>query len=641
MPVPMKCWFGYFALCGVLTAADIVVLPGKAHLRSGDAREWNSFPQTPQGKSLTIGFDAPEPNAIEHSLILRQRDVKNRTWQVRVNGTTVGVLLEDERRMVCVLPIAAKLLRSGTNKLEVESVGGAVSDDIEVSDIRVLSKAVTSLMRESTVSVKVAPSMPVRITVVDALGFLVPIIAARSTDVVRTGVVYTPDGNTQLHLAAGQYRVYASRGIEYSAPSAAVSVDRGKSAQLRLAMKREMPVPGYVSVDTHVHTFELSGHGDARIDERVLTAAGEGLDVIVSTEHNRRSDYSDAVRRRGLTPWLTTVAGNEVTAAVGHFNVFPVVATSAPPDSREKQWDALMKSLKYPVVIQNHPRDIHSGYRPFDPQNHISLTGTNLNGRPWKANAMEVVNSGAMSSDPLQLVHDWMGLLTHGLRVAGIGASDTHTVDFVPIGQARTYVRGRDIASGIASGETLVSYGLVAMLRQLGAARADGDRIRVPLEVEVRSPSWSGADTIRIFSNGVPVWSKKFDRTSKFKQRIDVPLHRHDTALVAVATGPGVMEPFWEVRKPYQPTSLDWTPIVLGVSSAIWIDGDKDGKRTSPREYARTANDLTSFDDSVAAHALDLLRERGVDLRSPEVRMRFGQRSVYGAYLDQWEAAQK
>jgi hypothetical protein len=637
----IRTWTVFLTIHAAAAAADIAVYPGSAHLRSGDTREWSSFPQTAYGKTLNIHFDALGPNTTENALILRQRDVKNRTWQVRVNGARIGFLLEDERRMLCILPIAPNLLRRGSNNLEIESVGGAYSDDIEVSDIRVQPQGVASLIGESTLSVRVAPSMPVRITVVDPLGYLVPIVAARPADVVRTGVVYTPEGNTEIQLPAGQYRVYASRGFEYSAPSATVRLKAGGTALLRLGIKRELSFPGYVSVDTHVHTLELSGHGDASVDERVLTAAGEGLETIVATEHNRLSDYADSLQRRGLSKWVSSIPGIEVTTAMGHFNVFPAPASSVVPDAREKRWSSLMNSLIHTVVIQNHPRDVHSGYRPFDPKNHISLTGTNLNGRPWKANAMEVVNSGAMASDPLQLVRDWMGLLTHGHRVAGMGASDTHTVDFVPIGQARTYVRGRDVAAGIASGETLVSYGLVATLKQVGAPRPDGDRIQVPIEVEVLSPSWSGADTVQVFSNGVSVWSQRFNRTSRFKRHVTVSLKKHDAALVAVATGPGVMQPFWEVRKPYQPTSLDWTPMVLGVSSPVWLDGDGDRKYTSPRGYARTATDLTAFDDAVAAHALDLLRDTGADLRSEQIRKSFGQRSTYRPYLDQWESANK
>ena len=59
----------------------------------------------------------------------------------------------------------------------------------------------------------------------------------------------------------------------------------------------------------------------------------------------------------------------------------------------------------------------------------------------------------------------------------------------------------------------------------------------------------------------------------KYGRRLSLTLPPHDTALVAVATGPGVLLPFWEVRKPYQPTSDEWKPRVVGVSSAVWFDG--------------------------------------------------------------------
>jgi hypothetical protein len=119
-------------------------------------------------------------------------------------------------------------------------------------------------------------------------------------------------------------------------------------------------------------------------------------------------------------------------------------------------------------------------------------------------------------------------------------------------------------------------------LRQSGAVEPG----RVPVELTVWGPSWSGTDHITIYSNGTPVWQKKpgliRKAGRKFAATIPIPIPVHDTALVAVATGPGVQQPFWEVRKPYQPTSDEWTPMVLGVSRAVWIDADKSGTREAP-----------------------------------------------------------
>ena len=92
------------------------------------------------------------------------------------------------------------------------------------------------------------------------------------------------------------------------------------------------------------------------------------------------------------------------------------------------------------VVVQNHPRDLHLNYRPFDPRHHLSSAGENLIERPFFANAMEVINSGAMYSDMLQLVRDWMGLLNRGLQVAAIGSSDTSVPTENVVSQAASWL---------------------------------------------------------------------------------------------------------------------------------------------------------------------------------------------------------
>jgi hypothetical protein len=106
-------------------------------------------------------------------------------------------------------------------------------------------------------------------------------------------------------------------------------------------------------------------------------------------------------------------------------------------------------------------------------------------------------------------------------------------------------------------------------------------------------------------------------------------------ALVALVTGPGVLQPFWEVRKPYQPTSDDWHPMISGVSRAVWIDVDRSHSRESSLDYAQRVlashkNDiadvvksLASYDSSVTMHVLNLLRAGGTDVRSAPIRDAF------------------
>lgn len=631
----VHCLFLLALLPCLCAGQSISLSKTKSHLRSGEVREWRTFPAASPGATKSIAFEA-QANATEYTLVIRQRDVKNLTWPVILNGQKLGVLQDDERDMVRTLPIPANLLRSGSNTLEIKGERGRFSDDIEIKEIRIETLPVHTWLTQTSVSVRVltdgAPA-PVRLTVVDAEGSLVPFATLRpkAHEAMRTGVLYTPDGVAKIGLPAGEYRIFASRGFEYGAAPKRIKLQSGGASTVELRIRKEVHLPGYISCDTYVHTLELSGHGDASVDERVLTAAGEGLDLIISTEHNKIEDYTPTVHRRNLDQWITAIPGSEVTTAIGHFNIFPTRPGSAPPNPREQDWTTLMGSIwktdGVQVVVQNHPRDLHSNYRPFDPAHHISATGSNRNGRPVRANAMEVVNSGAMSSDPLQLVRDWLGLLTRGIPMAAVGSSDTHTVDFVPIGQARTYIKAdmpETAFRSLAKGETLVSYGLVVELRPSGFIRQKGKRAQVPVELTVYGPSWSAVDRLMIYSNGEIVWEQRLKPNRKagvkLRTKTNLELPRHDAALVAVATGPVVLQPFWEVRKPYQPVSDEWDPMVLGVSSAIWIDGDADETRTAPLDYAQRLvgehredrpalmKALSDFDASVKQHALEILQ---------------------------------
>jgi hypothetical protein len=109
-----------------------------------------------------------------------------------------------------------------------------------------------------------------------------------------------------------------------------------------------------------------------------------------------------------------------------------------------------------------------------------------------------------------------------------------------------------------------------------------------------------------------------------------------------------VLEPFWEVRKPYQPVSDEWSPMVLGVSRAVWVDVDDNGRRDAPLDYATRlvdkaggsasalAAELAGYDAAVTKHALNVLRARGVALDGPEVRGAFasGSARVRDAYTE-------
>src|SRR5439155_8972489 len=351
-----------------------------------------------------------------------------------------------------------------------------------------------------------------------------------------------------------------------------------------------------VSSDTHIHTFTFARHGDATVEERMLTLAGEGLEMPVSTEHNTLVDFAQPARRIGLTNQFTAVLGCEVTTRAGHFNVFPIRPGSPVPDARLESWPDLMKSIRstpgVQVIVLNHPRDVHDRFIPFAETNFNGVTGENRRDFEFGFNAVELINSGALRSDWRQVYHDWFALLNYGYRLTGVGASDSHDVSRYIVGQGRTYIQCPDQNPGaldieeacknLQQGRALVSLGLLTEMKiddKFGVgelATGLGEKLRVA--VTVLGPAWTSADRVELYANGSLLREQRVEPSSrageKAKLNWTIPRPPHDVYLVAIASGPGVTSPHWAIARPYQPTSPAWEPRVIGSTNPIWVDAD-------------------------------------------------------------------
>src|SRR5262249_15164060 len=143
-------------------------------------------------------------------------------------------------------------------------------------------------------------------------------------------------------------------------------------------------------------------------------------------------------------------------------------------------------------------------------------------------------------------------------------------------------------------GKVMVSCGLLAEIT-VNDRYGPGDLVpakgEVKVAVRVLGPGWATADRVELFANGVKVREAQIkDRNRdgvKWSGEWALPRPRHDVHLVAVATGPAVTSLHWPIAKPYQPTSPVVESRVIGLTGAVWVDGDGDGKRTSARDYAR------------------------------------------------------
>ena len=645
------------SLLSVPVRADVQVESKIVHLRIEGPREWSSFPETPDAHLLKRSFVATQ-NATPVFLRLRQQDVKQ-IWHVELNGTSIGKLRIDENDMVEYFVVPAGGVIDGENELRIyQDEKSAVPDDVRIGEVVLGETDVETARSEFHVEIRVIDEgtgklLPSRITVTNSGGAL-QAVGATSNDhlAVRPGIVYTSTGVADFGLPAGEYTVMAGRGFEYSLATAKVEGGAGMRLSKTLSIRREVPTDGYVACDTHVHTLTHSGHGDATVQERMITLAAEGVELPIATDHNAQIDHRPFAAEMRVAEYFTPVIGNEVTTTVGHFNIWPTAKDSPLPNHKLTDWGAIADELfgcaETRVAILNHPRDLHAGTRPFGPELHNSVTGANLNGSPIRFNGMEVVNSGATQTNIMQLFHDWMGLLNAGYRITPVGCSDSHDVGRHFVGQGRTYIRCDDrdpgnidvigAADAFINGTVMVSYGLLCEMTVNGKYQS-GSVVQpasdhADINVRVLGPHWTKATELLIFANGIEIHSIPLNSADVGKDSPGVhadinwsfDLPSHDMFLTAIALGPGIDGLHWKTAKAYQPDSPDWTDRTIGCSGAIWIDADKDGRQMSAVDYARrtateaagdlkkTIESLATFDAAIAAQAASFLQQRGIDI---------------------------
>lgn len=633
------------------------------YVSNGTQPEWEEFYNRTPLKELRIPFQAVE-NSTEQTLRLRQYDVKQ-NWQVVLNGNKLGTLVTDMNDMIIYLAVPPKALRTGMNTLFISPLSAA-ADDILVGEVVLHERTKAEVLSEATLDLEVVnkknnDSTPCRITITTAPGVLQTVVATSNEPLaVRPGTVYSLNGKVSLGLPAGEYTIYAGRGFEYSVDSVKVVIQSGEQLHRKLTITQEVSTEGWISSDTHIHTLTYSGHGDASIQERALTITGEGIELPVITEHNLKVDIVPVIKSLGVNRFCTPVNGMEFTTNLGHFNVFPVAMETAVPGHQLKDWNELNKLVNTGgngAVILNHARDIHNEFRPFDLKRHVSIAGMDLDGWNFPANAMEVINSGSLQTNMLQLFRDWLGMMNRGYFLTPVGSSDSHDVSRYLLGQARTYIKSRDnnpeqidikeTLKNFEAGKVAVSMGLFTQItvnNKYGAGELVPSTKEVTVSVQVSGPAWTSVNRISLYANGKKIREALLKPVTtpgvKWKGSWVLPKFKNDVFLVAIAEGPYKHLPFWPLVKPFQPRSPEWTAAVIGLSGAAWIDTDGDGLPTSANKYANDAwkksksniytliKLLGSFDEAVAVQAASILQQHGA-LNEPQL-----QKALYKASPD-------
>jgi len=419
---------------------------------------------------------------------------------------------------------------------------------------------------------------------------------------------WTGSGAGALPLPVGDYEVVVSRGIEWDTTTSRVRISASAPAELRTALRHVVDTRGWLSADLHVHAAKSSDSRVPMID-RVYEFAGDGVELIVSTDHNVITDYSPFITEAGLDRELTSIIGDELTTnGWGHFGAFPLPESLEHPGggallvhgrAARDFFDDVRRVAPEALIDVHHPRiDTEIGYF-----NVGQLDGrTDRAGRAgfsFDFDCLEVLNG---YQDPERrsidrVIDDWFSLLLHGHVVTATGNSDTHHLTYNIGGYPRNYVavaddrpaavRPAEVARALKAHRSLFTTGPFVRLT-VGKAQL-GDTVRAPggraeAQVEVQAAPWVSVSDVRVYLNGREV------------ERVRVPPSTARVRLQRTFQLTAARDAFVSVRvdgdRPLTPVVGDakrFTVYPLALTNPIFLDVDGNGRWDPPDPHGAHA----------------------------------------------------
>ncbi len=408
----------------------------------------------------------------------------------------------------------------------------------------------------------------------------------------------------------GAYEVSVTHGWEYGTHQGTLTVPEDGAYELKATLHHLVDTSGYLSADTHTHQ-EPSADSTVLLHERILSAAGEGLEVPVATDHEIIHGLEAAVAASGLQSWVNSVSGEEFTATVPeHMTIFPVVPDGTPRGSPpvwyqhgldEAFGNAYSRGAQ--VAFLNHPRggcnwmciigyDRVAGAPTLDDPTRIGLDA-DQSLWTWNFHGIEYMNGpknpflDPAHPDRTGLFDDWLSFLNHGHRITAVGASDEH--GFSELGMPRIYfgvIEDRpelfhpdQLVDAVHRGDVLVSTGAFARITVNGKTMGDvitdkdgsvdvGIRIEALPEVDVAR--------FRIYVNCDEVLKAPTDAPG------DVVKHDQSYAVAVTADAHIVVAGFSDEPLPRGLPQFNPRNVPRFTSNAIYVDADGNGTYDAP-----------------------------------------------------------
>lgn len=398
-------------------------------------------------------------------------------------------------------------------------------------------------------------------------------------------------GDHTFVVPQGSYRVVVSRGMEWSLWPAdtrenggeLIEVVAGDSVEVNAEIAQVLDTSGALSGDFHVHAINSIDSTTPEM-ERVLTFLAEGMDVIVSSDHDVVSDFGPAVDSLGAGDEIVSLVGNEVTTIdLGHFNTFPVERDPNSRNGGALDWgdgtnlahppseifEGLRNHAGEQVVQINHP---DSSFLSFSDVVRGVSYGNTSRMRVRTEIDTETGDTGLWSDDftAMELMNGhnqdrfwgvarwWLQLIGRGHTPAGTAVTDTHTRYDHLGGVPRTYTfvdgdKDRpgsfDAAHFVDSVNNQSAIGTNGPFVRVEASNSagssagigqvlstDGEPVTFELTIEV--PEWINVDRVQMVMNSEEVLTEPGEyNTDPFAPTETVNFELTEDDLEVVATG--------------------------------------------------------------------------------------------------------
>jgi hypothetical protein len=445
-----------------------------------------------------------------------------------------------------------------------------------------------------------------------AIGTWTGIALAYGSAEIPIGVA-TCDGRPAVPY--GQYRARAFRDIQHEMFEAWVDLRAGSGrVVLEAPLARVFSLDDWLAADMHVHALN-SGDSILPRTVRVVTEAAAGIQVIGSTDHNYNADYVAEIGALDLGEFVASVAGNEISVGIGHFNVWPVDVHPALDRGGAADYSLLSASQLFaaahelpsqPLLQVNHARMGWAAYFDWAGWDGVSWPPP----MPVNFDALEVLSGFLAYDTPTderlsRAVQDFYTLWRNGVEVTPLGNSDTHHLNWILAGFPRSYVRVPDARTtpfdeagfiqALRGQHTVATTGPFLDVRVEGTAGpgdiASATAGTVVLEVHLRQPSYIHATRLRVWVGGdlrrsidVPSGSTAFHWSGR------EAVGATDTWIGVDAAGDDPIP--WEMPGEYLYANARGGMLPFAIISPVRIDADGDGIYAPPRPSFKGIPDL-------------------------------------------------